>query len=415
MKKTLVVAAVAVAMGGLAGIAAAQAKPDVLVKQRQSAMTLIGKYWGPIAGMASGKVSPYNADVVARNATYLENLAQMPWDGFHDSTKDEKTPRAAGDLVRQKAKFDELAQRLQSRDRQARPGGAREGRGRREAAVRRRGQGLRRLPRRLPRQAVTRHAMSLEKPRAGGAFSFCCSPRTCAFAQGDAKRGEYLSKAGGCLGCHTIEDKDGEGKPVPYAGGRALKTPFGTFYGPNITPHPQAGIGRWREADFIRAMREGRRPDGAHYFPSFPYPSFTLITDADLRDLWAYLRSLPPSSRASQPHELGFFYRWRFHGRDLEVAVLHARPNGRRCRPEPGAESRRLPRQRARPLRRVPYAAQFPRRHEEGPLPRRARRTCAPNLTPTRLKNWGDDELRNFLHDRADRRRRRPGEGPWAR
>lgn len=113
MKKTLVLAAVAVAMGGLAGIAAAQVKPDVLVKQRQSAMTLIGKYWGPIAGMASGKVSPYNADVVARNATYLENLAQMPWDGFHDSTKDEKS-RALPEIYSQKAKFDELAQRLQS-------------------------------------------------------------------------------------------------------------------------------------------------------------------------------------------------------------------------------------------------------------------------------------------------------------
>ena len=113
MKKTLVLAAVAVAMGGLAGIAAAQVKPDILVKQRQSAMTLIGKYWGPIAGMASGKVSPYNADVVARNATYLENLAQMPWDGFHDSTKDEKS-RALPEVYSQKAKFDELSQRLQS-------------------------------------------------------------------------------------------------------------------------------------------------------------------------------------------------------------------------------------------------------------------------------------------------------------
>jgi cytochrome c556 len=113
MKKNLVAAVVAVTLGSIAGIAAAQQKPDVLVKQRQSAMTLIGKYWGPIAGMASGKVSPYNADVVSRNATYLENLAQMPWDGFHDSTKDEKS-RALPETYSQKAKFDELAQRLQS-------------------------------------------------------------------------------------------------------------------------------------------------------------------------------------------------------------------------------------------------------------------------------------------------------------
>lgn len=113
MTKTLVAAGIAISLGAAAGIASAQVKPDVLVKQRQAAMSLIGKYWGPIAGMASGKVSPYNADVVSRNATYLENLAQMPWDGFHESTKDEKT-RALPAVWSQKAKFDELAQRLQS-------------------------------------------------------------------------------------------------------------------------------------------------------------------------------------------------------------------------------------------------------------------------------------------------------------
>jgi mono/diheme cytochrome c family protein len=126
--------------------------------------------------------------------------------------------------------------------------------------------------------------------------------------QGDAKRGLYLSQAAGCLGCHTEATENAQ----PYAGGRALKTPFGTFFGPNITPHPQAGVGRWSEQDFIRAMREGRRPDGAHYFPAFPYPSFTLIQDQDLRDLWAYLRSLPQSSRASQPHDLRFPFGWRW-------------------------------------------------------------------------------------------------------
>ena len=114
MKKSLVAAAVAVTLGSLAGFAAAQVKPEIMVKQRQSAMTLIGKYWGPIAGMASGKVSPYNADVISRNATYLENLAQMPWDGFHESTKDEKNTKALPEIWSQKAKFDEMAQRLQT-------------------------------------------------------------------------------------------------------------------------------------------------------------------------------------------------------------------------------------------------------------------------------------------------------------
>jgi mono/diheme cytochrome c family protein len=127
-------------------------------------------------------------------------------------------------------------------------------------------------------------------------------------AQGDAQRGLYISKAAGCLGCHTEEKPDA----LPYAGGRELKTPFGTFYGPNITPHPQAGIGRWSEQDFFRAMRQGERPDGAHYYPAFPYTSFTRITDQDLRDLWAYLRSLPPSNRESRAHDLQWPYRWRW-------------------------------------------------------------------------------------------------------
>jgi cytochrome c556 len=113
MKKTLLAAGIAIALGGIADTALAQVKPEVLVKQRQAVMTLQGKYFGPIAGMASGKVTPYNADVVARSATYLENLAQMPWDGFHESTKGEKS-RALPEIWSQKAKFDELAQRLQT-------------------------------------------------------------------------------------------------------------------------------------------------------------------------------------------------------------------------------------------------------------------------------------------------------------
>jgi len=129
-----------------------------------------------------------------------------------------------------------------------------------------------------------------------------------ALAQGDARRGEYVARAGGCIGCHT-EDKD---TAQPFAGGRALKTPFGTFYGPNITPDPNAGLGRWTEADFIRAMRFGERPDGANYFPAFPYTSFTKTTDGDLKDLWAYLRTLKPSAQPSRPHDVRFPYSWRW-------------------------------------------------------------------------------------------------------
>ena len=96
-------------------------------------------------------------------------------------------------------------------------------------------------------------------------------------------RGAYLANAADCAACHTDVEHGGR----PYAGGRALATPFGTFYSPNITPDPQTGIGRWTDKDFLRALREGVRPDGANYFPVFPYPSFTNITDADVQAIKA--------------------------------------------------------------------------------------------------------------------------------
>jgi mono/diheme cytochrome c family protein len=216
------------------------------------------------------------------------------------------------------------------------------------------------------------------------------------FAQGDAKRGAYVAKAGGCLGCHTEEKKGA----APYAGGRELKTPFGRFYGPNITPHPSAGIGRWSEAEFLRALREGRRPDGAHYFPAFPYPSFTGISDADARDLWAFLRSLPSHARANRPHDLGFPYnqrilvslwKWLYFAPGRFVAAA-ARPPG---------------------LNRGAYLVETlghcgechtPRNWLGGPKrslafagAKLADDGGAPNLTPTRLKKWDDAELKDFL------------------
>ena len=215
------------------------------------------------------------------------------------------------------------------------------------------------------------------------------------FAQGDARRGEYLSKAAGCLGCHT-EARQGA---APYAGGRALKTPFGTFYGPNITPHPQAGIGRWSAADFVRAMREGRRPDGAHYFPAFPYPSFTRIADADLRDLWAYLRSLKPSPRPSQPHDLGFLYRWRFLVLFWKWLFFSPGP----WQPDPAKSAL---------VNRGSYLAQALGHCGECHTPRnifgaprkgrylggaKLAEGSAPNLTPARLKKYGDGELKEIL------------------
>ena len=113
MRTKLMVAAIsAVALGGVALEALAQAKPDVLVKQRQAAMTLQGKYLGPIGGMLKGN-APYNADTVALNATFLENLARMPWDGFDASTKGEKSKTKA-EAFTDTAKFRAAADTLEA-------------------------------------------------------------------------------------------------------------------------------------------------------------------------------------------------------------------------------------------------------------------------------------------------------------
>jgi mono/diheme cytochrome c family protein len=256
---------------------------------------------------------------------------------------------------------------------------------------------VRRLPRQVPGEAISRALYAGSSPAAAGLFVFCLliAPLT-ALAQGDAKRGEYLAKAGGCVGCHT-EAREGA---TPFAGGRALKTPFGTFYGPNITPHPQAGIGRWSEADFARALHEGVRPDGANYYPAFPYTSFTRITDADVRDLWAYLRSLPPSAQPSRPHELGPLYRARF---TLGIWKGLFFERGRFV-----ADS-----QKNASVNRGAYLVQALGHCGECHTPRnflggaKKERFLAggklpdgggtPNLTPARLKDWSEAELRDVL------------------
>ena len=112
MKRSGTAAVVALALGVAAGAALAQAKPETLVKQRQSVMTLQGKYFGPMGAMAQGK-APYNADIVRRNAAFLDNLSRMPWDGFDPSTKDVKSA-ALPAIYEQPDKFKESATRLEN-------------------------------------------------------------------------------------------------------------------------------------------------------------------------------------------------------------------------------------------------------------------------------------------------------------
>lgn len=112
MKKIVTGSLLAVLGLSMTCLAQAQVKPETLVKQRQAAMTLQGKYFGPLGGMAQGKV-PYNADVVARNAGYLEALSKMPWDGFAPSTKDVKSA-ALPAVFTDTAKFKEAQDKMQA-------------------------------------------------------------------------------------------------------------------------------------------------------------------------------------------------------------------------------------------------------------------------------------------------------------
>lgn len=119
-------------------------------------------------------------------------------------------------------------------------------------------------------------------------------------AAGDAQRGKYVFHASGCESCHTAK-----GAPR-LAGGVRINTPFGTFVTPNITPDPETGIGGWSDEDFIRAMTEGLSPDGAPYYPAFPFTSYARMTLQDLRDLKAWLDGVPAVRRDAGSHDLTF-------------------------------------------------------------------------------------------------------------
>jgi len=165
----------------------------------------------------------------------------------------------------------------------------------------------------------------------GLALLIACTPAWPAFAQSSDSlvRGEYLVRAGECFSCHTVPGS------TPLAGGRALATPFGTFYSPNITPDRETGIGNWTDADFVRALRKGVRPDGSNYFPVFPYPSFTGISNEDALAIKAYLFSLAPVHQQNRPHEVSFPFSLRFLQTGWKMLFFTKGP----FRPDPHADA----------------------------------------------------------------------------
>ncbi|SHG64996.1 c-type cytochrome [Massilia sp. CF038] len=118
-------------------------------------------------------------------------------------------------------------------------------------------------------------------------------------------RGAYLAKAGNCMGCHTANGGQ------PYAGGRALETPFGVMYAPNLTADAATGIGSWSADDFWRALHNGKSKDGRFLYPAFPYPNYTKVTRADADAMFAWFGTVPAVRQPNRAHALRFPYNQR--------------------------------------------------------------------------------------------------------
>ncbi|WP_213957021.1 MULTISPECIES: cytochrome c [unclassified Variovorax] len=135
-----------------------------------------------------------------------------------------------------------------------------------------------------------------EDPLPDPAVAFTPTPQ-------QVERGRYLALAGNCAGCHTTRGG------VPYAGGVAIDTPFGSVYSTNLTPDKTHGIGDWSAAHFWRAMHNGRSKDGRLLYPAFPYPNFTKVTREDSDAIYAYLQQgVAASPRPNDAHRLRFPY-----------------------------------------------------------------------------------------------------------
>jgi len=126
----------------------------------------------------------------------------------------------------------------------------------------------------------------------------------------DLENGRYMFYAGGCASCHARKGATGK-ELLEMAGGRELKTPFGSFFAPNISPDPEFGIGGWSDADFVTAMVKGTSPEGKHYFPSFPFASYQNMKLTDILDLKGFMDTLPAVKTPNKEHDLPLIFSWR--------------------------------------------------------------------------------------------------------
>ncbi len=121
----------------------------------------------------------------------------------------------------------------------------------------------------------------------------------------DVENGELVFWAAGCASCHSADGAEGEDRLV-LTGGRSFPSDFGTFYAPNISMDAENGIGGWSEAEFLTAVMRGVSPEGQHYYPAFPYGTYSRAEMGDLQDLWAFMQTLPSDAAPSRDHDVGF-------------------------------------------------------------------------------------------------------------
>lgn len=215
---------------------------------------------------------------------------------------------------------------------------------------------------------------------------------------GDARRGGIVFAASDCASCHMTP---GQPDRRLLGGGMSLPSPFGTLRPPNISPDPEAGIGRWRAIDLANAIMSGVSPNGAHYYPALPYTSYAGMSETDLRDLMAFLRTLPPTDHVAPPHELSFpFTVRRFIGL---WKLLYFKPGSA---DGPTAEEPGLARGRYLVETLSHCAECHSSRDVFGGVIEETRFAggrnpegvgFAPNITPARLGGWTQEELARFL------------------
>jgi mono/diheme cytochrome c family protein len=124
----------------------------------------------------------------------------------------------------------------------------------------------------------------------------------------NGENGKVIFNAANCSACHMTP---GQEDRIQLAGGLSMKSPFGTFITPNISSDKQYGIGGWSEVQFVNAVKRGTGKNGEHLYPAFPYSSYSLLKTSDVRDLWAYMQTLPAVAKPTAPHQLGFPYNIR--------------------------------------------------------------------------------------------------------